>query len=57
MIVIAPYDPAWPETFAAEAERIHRAFGQRARRTEHVPGLVTAGANRSNDDVHDFEAQ
>jgi GrpB-like predicted nucleotidyltransferase (UPF0157 family) len=45
MIVIAPYDPAWPTTFAAEAERIQRAFGEFALRIEHVgstsvPGLA-----------------
>lgn len=45
MIVIAPYDPAWPDRYAAEAERIHRALGKRALRTEHVgstsvPGLA-----------------
>ena len=43
MIVIAPYDPAWPERFAAEAERIYRAFGQRALRTEHVGSTAVPG--------------
>ncbi len=36
MIIIAPYDPAWPASFAAEAERIRQAFGVLARRVEHV---------------------
>lgn len=45
MIVIAPYDPAWPSRFAAEAERIRQAFGELALRVEHVgstsvPGLA-----------------
>lgn len=45
MIVIAPYDPAWPARFAEEAERIRRAFGELALRIEHVgstsvPGLA-----------------
>jgi GrpB-like predicted nucleotidyltransferase (UPF0157 family) len=45
MIVIASYDPAWPEQFAAEAERILHAFGHLALRIEHVgstsvPGLA-----------------
>ena len=45
MIVIAPYDPAWPASFAAEAERIHQTFGANALRIEHVgstsvPGLA-----------------
>jgi GrpB-like predicted nucleotidyltransferase (UPF0157 family) len=45
MIVIAPYDPAWPTAFAAEAKRIQRAFGDLALRIEHVgstsvPGLA-----------------
>ncbi len=45
MIIIAPYDPAWPEQFAAEAERIRQVFGKLALRIEHVgstsvPGLA-----------------
>jgi GrpB-like predicted nucleotidyltransferase (UPF0157 family) len=45
MIVIAPYDPAWPGRFAAEAVRIHKVFGELALRIEHVgstsvPGLA-----------------
>ena len=45
MIIIAPYDPAWPADFLAEAERIHLAFGELALRIEHVgstsiPGLA-----------------
>src|SRR4030095_14385041 len=45
MIVIVPYDPAWPRRFAAEALRIHKAFGVLALRIEHVrsppvPGLA-----------------
>ena len=44
-IVIADYDPAWPERFAAERERIAEALGDRALRIEHigstsVPGLA-----------------
>jgi GrpB-like predicted nucleotidyltransferase (UPF0157 family) len=44
-IVIAEYDTAWPERFAAERERIVAALGDRALRTEHigstsVPGLA-----------------
>ena len=45
MIVIAPYDPAWPAMFEAEAARIRRVFGDLALRIEHVgstsvPGLA-----------------
>jgi GrpB-like predicted nucleotidyltransferase (UPF0157 family) len=45
MIVVAPYDPAWPQLFAAEAARIRETFGLRALRIEHVgstsvPGLA-----------------
>ena len=45
MIIIAPYDPAWPGRFASEAERIHQALGEFALRIEHVgstsvPGLA-----------------
>ena len=44
-IVIADYDPAWPERFAQERERILAALGDRALRIEHigstsVPGLA-----------------
>ena len=44
-IVIADYDPAWPQRFAAERERIAEALGDRALRIEHigstsVPGLA-----------------
>ena len=44
-IVIADYDPAWPERFAVERERIRAALGDRALRIEHigstsVPGLA-----------------
>lgn len=44
-IVIADYDPAWPERFAAERERLAAALGDRALRIEHVgstsvPGLA-----------------
>jgi GrpB-like predicted nucleotidyltransferase (UPF0157 family) len=44
-IVIAPYDPAWPRAFEAEAFRIRSALGPLALRIEHngstsVPGLA-----------------
>jgi GrpB-like predicted nucleotidyltransferase (UPF0157 family) len=44
-ILIANYDPQWPELFGREAERIRRALGQRALQIEHVgstsvPGLA-----------------
>lgn len=44
-IVIADYDPQWPELFAREADRIRAVLGRRALRIEHVgstsvPGLV-----------------
>jgi GrpB-like predicted nucleotidyltransferase (UPF0157 family) len=46
MIVIVPYDPAWPVMFAAESARLRRALGDLALRIEHVgstsvPGLAT----------------
>jgi GrpB-like predicted nucleotidyltransferase (UPF0157 family) len=42
---LAGYDPAWPELFDREADRIQAALGNRALRIEHagstaVPGLV-----------------
>jgi GrpB-like predicted nucleotidyltransferase (UPF0157 family) len=45
MIVIAPYDPGWPVSFATEARRLQKSFGAEAERIEHVgstsvPGLA-----------------
>jgi GrpB-like predicted nucleotidyltransferase (UPF0157 family) len=44
-IVLADYDPAWPERFAREAERLRGALGERAVVLEHagstsVPGMA-----------------
>ena len=44
-IVIADYDPAWPERFGREEERIRAALGEAALSVEHigstsVPGLA-----------------
>jgi GrpB-like predicted nucleotidyltransferase (UPF0157 family) len=44
-IVLAEYDPAWPELFRREADRIRAALGERTLQIEHVgstsvPGLV-----------------
>src|SRR4051794_7679069 len=44
-IALADYDPAWPERFAAEAERIRGALGSRVVVLEHagstsVPGMA-----------------
>lgn len=44
-IVLAEYDPGWPQLFEREAERIRTALGERALRIEHagstsVPGLA-----------------
>lgn len=44
-VVIADYDPRWPQRFALERERIERALGAVALRIEHigstsVPGLA-----------------
>jgi len=44
-INLVDYDPAWPELFAREAQRIQAALGLRALRLEHmgstsVPGLI-----------------
>ena len=45
MIRIVEYDPAWPDLFAREAERIRRVLGERVVGLEHVgstsvPGLA-----------------
>jgi GrpB-like predicted nucleotidyltransferase (UPF0157 family) len=44
-IVLAEYDPGWPQRFESEAERIRTALGGRALQVEHtgstsVPGLA-----------------
>jgi GrpB-like predicted nucleotidyltransferase (UPF0157 family) len=44
-VTIADYDPAWPELFEREAEKIRAALGERIRLLEHVgstsvPGLA-----------------
>jgi GrpB-like predicted nucleotidyltransferase (UPF0157 family) len=44
-VVLADYDPAWPELFEREADRIGSALGARALEIEHVgstsvPGLA-----------------
>jgi len=43
MIEIAPYDPAWPALFAAEAARIRESFGLQAMRIEHVGSTAVPG--------------
>lgn len=44
-IVLAEYDPQWPDRFRYESERVCAALGERALRVEHVgstsiPGLI-----------------
>ena len=43
MIFIARYDPQWPVMFAAEAARIHDAFGAEADRIDHVGSTSVSG--------------
>lgn len=43
MIVIAPYDPAWPERFLVEAQVIRRALGAWAVRIDHVGSTSVKG--------------
>jgi GrpB-like predicted nucleotidyltransferase (UPF0157 family) len=42
-IVLAEYDPAWPELFRREADRIRAALGERAQRIEHVGSTAVPG--------------
>jgi GrpB-like predicted nucleotidyltransferase (UPF0157 family) len=42
-IEIAPYDEAWPDRFAREAERIGEALGQLAVRIDHVGSTAVPG--------------
>jgi GrpB-like predicted nucleotidyltransferase (UPF0157 family) len=40
---LAPYDPAWPRRFAAEAARIRAALGELAAAVEHVGSTAVPG--------------
>lgn len=42
-IVIAEYDPKWPEQFAAEERRVRRALGELALRIDHVGSTSVLG--------------
>jgi GrpB-like predicted nucleotidyltransferase (UPF0157 family) len=42
-VTIADYDPAWPERFAAERERIQLALAGRVRRIEHIGSTAVPG--------------
>jgi GrpB-like predicted nucleotidyltransferase (UPF0157 family) len=42
-IQIVPYDPRWPERFAAEAGRVGRGLGSAAIRVDHVGSTAVAG--------------
>ena len=62
MIVIAPYDPAWPLLFTEEAARIREAFGSHASRIDHVgstavPGLAAKAVIDIQVSVRSFEAR
>jgi GrpB-like predicted nucleotidyltransferase (UPF0157 family) len=43
IIRIVDYDPAWPEIFREEAERVRGALGERALRLEHVGSTSVPG--------------
>jgi GrpB-like predicted nucleotidyltransferase (UPF0157 family) len=43
MLEIAPYDPRWPEAFAAEATRLRAALGSLALRIDHVGSTAVPG--------------
>jgi GrpB-like predicted nucleotidyltransferase (UPF0157 family) len=43
MITIAPYNPAWPEMFYAEAANIRRVLGELVLRVEHVGSTAVPG--------------
>ena len=40
---LTPYDPAWPARFAAEAQRVGDALGERALAIEHVGSTSVPG--------------
>ena len=52
-IYLAPYDPAWPAQYEAEAAKIRAALGDRALALEHVgstsiPGLAPSRSSTSS---------
>ena len=59
MTVIEPYDPAWPDAFAALAARLRSALGDLALRVDHigstsVPGLAAKDIVDIQVTVHDL---
>ena len=42
-VVLADYDPAWPQLFEREAQRIRGALGERALEIEHVGSTAVPG--------------
>ena len=46
-ILLAEYDPTWPEHFARQARRIQVALGQRALRIEHIGSTAIPGSSPS----------
>ena len=41
-IVVVPYDPEWPRLYAAQADRVRTALGDRALRIEHTGSTSVA---------------
>ena len=42
-IQLSDYDPAWPQLFAREADRVRAVLGERALRIEHVGSTAVPG--------------
>lgn len=42
-IILVPYDPAWPRTFAEHADRIYQALGSVAVRVDHIGSTAVPG--------------
>ena len=42
-VVIAAYDPAWPQVFAGEAQAIQQALGETLVEIEHVGSTAIPG--------------
>jgi GrpB-like predicted nucleotidyltransferase (UPF0157 family) len=41
--LVVPYDPAWPEAFQLEADRLHAALADVAHRIEHIGSTAVVG--------------